>query len=433
MPVGTALLIVGVSGLSLLQPDGPMAAADQIAGGVFSAATLYVLCLVPLLNLFAQLAGVSGLTGDAWAVTSRRTFDPDTPPSPDIPRAPASPSLPVAALFSCASCATLLGSSLATGASLGATVLADLRRAGHDPMIASGAIAAGAACGHLLAPTIALIVYSVLAAQPVEALLMAVLVPGVLVLLATAVVLRFRSLQGTRRRDGLPVAPVAGHFGPVWMPLLRMLPLATIALMVYGAVWTGWVDLVEAMVLGIVAAMLLMLWRGKGVSRAFLEVLVQTLRASAPTFWLLIGAFAFLPFVSQSGLPETISDWALDTPHAPLLLLLAVFAALFVVGMFMDSLSTLVLVMPVVLPALQLLGIDLLWLGVAVILVLELGLLAPPFGILLFVVKALLPTVNSRDIMVSILPLWLTMLMAVLVLMAFPSLATWLPGTMRGL
>jgi TRAP-type C4-dicarboxylate transport system permease large subunit len=161
-------------------------------------------------------------------------------------------------------------------------------------------------------------------------------------------------------------------------------------------------------------------------------VLLETVKTTAFVFLILIGALVFGPFLALSGLPQQFAIW-LTSFDVPAIVILGLLMLLYIfLGMFLEGFSILVLTLPIVIPIVQALGYDLIWFGVLMVIVLEMGLISPPVGINVFVVKGLVPDVPLTKVFAGILPFWLAMLVGLILLIAFPDIALLLPNTMIG-
>jgi len=206
--------------------------------------------------------------------------------------------------------------------------------------------------------------------------------------------------------------------------------MLTIVLISIGGIYVGAFTPVEAASVGAFLALLYALWRRSLTPGNFLEMLLDTVRTTSFVFLILIGALVFGPFLALSGLPETIAVWlsSLDVPRVVILII--VLSVYIVLGTWMEGFSMLVLTLPIVIPIMQVLNYDLIWFGVVMVIVLEMGLIDPPVGINVFVVKGLVPDVPVSQIFIGVLPFWFAMMACVAILIVFPQIALIIPNTM---
>ena len=207
--------------------------------------------------------------------------------------------------------------------------------------------------------------------------------------------------------------------------------MVTIVAVSIGGVYLGVFTPSEAAAVGAALAFGYALWR-KSLGGGALTILVESVNTTALVFLILIGALIFGPFLALSGLPEKIATSlaGLDVPRVVILVL--VLAVYIVLGTFLEGFSMLVLTLPIVIPIMQTLGYDLIWFGVVMVIVLEMGLIDPPVGINVFIVKGLVPDVPMTEIFKGVLPFWFAMMVCIAILIAFPQIATFIPNTMIG-
>jgi tripartite ATP-independent transporter DctM subunit len=244
----------------------------------------------------------------------------------------------------------------------------------------------------------------------------------VLFLLALAMVTRLRPNAG-------PAGPRAA-FPERWQTLRRAGMLMVIVLVTIGGIYGGIMTPVEASGIGAFLTLLVALARRSLTLAGFQAVILHTLRTTALTFMILIGAHVFIPFMALSEIPETLLGVLTGLDIAAAGILLIILAAYIVLGTFLEGIAMLVLTLPVVYPAVLALGYSPIWFGVMVVIVLEMGLISPPVGVNVFVVKGVAPDVPLEKIFRGIWPFWLAMLVCLLILTAFPQVALYLPSRM---
>jgi tripartite ATP-independent transporter DctM subunit len=212
--------------------------------------------------------------------------------------------------------------------------------------------------------------------------------------------------------------------------LARAGPMMTIVFISIGGIYAGVFTPSEAAAVGAALAFIYAIWRRSITRETLANVLIETVNTTSLVFLILIGALVFGPFLALSGLPEQIATWlaGLDVPRV--MILIIVLAVYVVLGTFLEGFSMLVLTLPIVIPIMQTLGYDLIWFGVLMVIVLEMGLISPPVGINVFIVKGLVPDVPMTEIFTGILPFWVAMLICVALLVIFPDIATFIPNNM---
>ncbi len=413
MPVATAMMIVGFVGHLVLNQRGAM---PSLAGETFHIPHVLSLTILPLFILMGNLAGISGMSRDlydaayAWFGHWRGGLASST-------------------IVGCAGFSALSGSSLASAVTMGRVSLPEMQRYNYSDKLATGSIAAGGTLGILIPPSAGFVVYSILTEESIGRLFMAGVFPGIM--LAGLFVLVIVVMTTLRPE----LAPVAGSGMPLsdrFRALGRASWIIGIIVITIGGIYAGVFSATEAAGIGALLAFLVAVMRRTITWHSLNEVLHQTLRSTATTFLILIGAFVFTPFVALSGIPSALLDLLtqLDANRYTVLAIVLVFFIL--LGTFLEGFAILVLALPLVQPVMEQLGFNMVWFGVLMVIVLEMGLISPPVGVNVFVVKSIADNVRMNDIFKGIFPFWLAMGVALIILILFPNIAMFLPNTMFG-
>lgn len=413
MPIGLAMMIVGATGIALL--NSTTAALNNLGSFAYSYSAVYTLSVIPLFVLMGAFASVSGMGADmyrtafAW-VGHRRG------------------GLAAATIIACAGFAALSGSSIAAAATMGKVSLPEMERYRYDPKLATGSIAAGGTLGILIPPSTVLIVYALLTEQSVGRLFLAGVLPGLL--LTALFVLTVFAVAVLNPNAGPPGEriPMAERF----KVLLNSGALIFVVLIVIGGIYAGVFTVTEAAAVGAGLTFLHALWTRRLTIAKFLSALLDTVKTTAMVFFILIGAHFFAPFLALTRIPvelaNTVGELAIPA-FAILMVIIVVYIAL---GTFMEGFAMMVLTVPIVLPIITTLGYDPIWFGIIMVLVLEMGLISPPVGLNVFVVKGVAPHVPLGQVYRGIMPFWLAMAVCVALLVAFPQIALFMPDTMLG-
>ena len=413
MPVGVAMLFVGTLGIYMIRPK---AAIPKLAGEIFNEASNYPLTIIPLFVLMGNLAGVSGMSRDlydaahAWLGHLKG-------------------GLASATVVGCAGFSALSGSSLAAALTMGRVSLPQMQRYKYHDGLSTGAIAAGGTLGILIPPSAGFVIYAILTEESIGRLFMAGVLPGLMLtslfILAIWIVVSINpeKAPGGTERVALPERIRAlGRAG--W--------ITGITLLTIGGIYSGVFSAVEAAGIGALLAFIVTGIRGKITWPNMKEVFASTLSSSGTVFMILFGAFVFKSFVGFTGVTFALSQWVEAQGFTGMQVVIAFLAIFIVLGMFMDGFAILVLTVPLVQPIIEPLGINMIWFGVLMVVVLEMGLISPPVGINVFVVKGIAPNVAMNTIFRGIWPFWFAMLAAVILILIFPEIALLLPNTMFG-
>jgi tripartite ATP-independent transporter DctM subunit len=411
MPIGLSMLLVGGAGFAWL--TNWSAATALLGSEPYHVTSFYPLSVIPLFVLMGQFATVSGMARDfyaaayAWIGHWRG-------------------GLAGATIVSCAGFSALTGSSVACAATIGQVALPEMRRYRYSNRLATGVVAAGGTLGILIPPSAGMVVYAVLTEQSIGKLFLAGVLPG---LLLTAIFLITIAALCTANPAYGPPGARMGMAGRL-RASVRALPMFLIVVVTIGGIYVGFFTPTEAAAVGACLSMLLAVVRGALTLRALTDTLLETVRTSGLIFLILIGATLFSQFIAVTRIPADLAELliGLDLPRTVVLTL--ILAAYIALGMFMEGFAMMVLTLPVVFPIITALGYDPIWFGVIMVIVLEMGLIDPPVGVNVFVVKGIAGDVPMNDIFIGILPFWLAMIVAIVVLVAFPQIALVLPNSM---
>ncbi|WP_280548810.1 TRAP transporter large permease [Halomonas sp. 11-S5] len=404
VPVALTMLIVGVVGFA--QVISWSAAIAQLKTVPVEVLSNYSFSAVPMFILMGVLAAHSGMAGKLFQ--SARTICGGWKGG-----------LAIAAVGSCGIFSAISGSSLATASTMTRVALPEMERYGYNRGLATGALAAGGTLGIMIPPSIALLIYAILTEQSVGDMFMAGLVPGLMGLLMYAltvtVVMRLK-----------PSLAVAGE-PTSWLQKLASLgglvPFFAVFLVMILGIYFGAFTPTEGASVGAFATLLYALVKGMR-GRELWRSVQETLALSAVVFFMLVGAETLGYFISVSRISFSITDVLYGMDLAPIVVVLCILLLYFVLGMFMDAIAMLVITVPVVFPIIQSLGIDPVWFGIITVLTVELGLITPPVGMNVFVIKAMAPHVGLGEIFKGVAPFIVSDFLRLALLIAFPVLST---------
>lgn len=411
IPVAISMIAAAVTGIYLVQ--GEFAASFQLAGASLNATT-YGLSVIPLFILMGNLAAQAGLSRDLFLMASRW-----------MSRLPGG--LAVAAIFASAGFSTLSGSSLATAAAIGRISMGEMLQRGYSPALASGTIAAGGTIGILIPPSVMLVVYGLMTEQSVGRLFAAGVLPGILltlVFMATVMIwamLRPRSagkLEQAVQYDKVPMGGIAS--------------LAVLVVIVLGGLYGGLFTATESAAVGAIGTLAIAWARGGLTWPVLSRALIETASTTAMIFLIIIGSALYATFLSVTGISGALKSFVHGLGVDPMIVLLLILLIYIVLGCFMDSMGMMLLTIPVFYPVTVQLGIDPILFGVLVVMVIEVGLITPPLGMNIFVVRSVAPQVPLQKIFVGALPFVLSFVVAIGIVIVWPALALWLPSLMKG-
>ena len=430
MPVGLSMLGVGLLGTVVVNANqfitvgmssdqawarGLRIAYSNLSGETFEAASNYNLLVIPMFVLMGSLAGVSGMSNDLFKAAYRWMGHMRG-------------GLASATIAACAGFAALSGSSLASAVTMGRVALPEMKRYKYDDALSTGSVAAGGTLGFLIPPSGGMIIYAVLTEQSIGRLFMAGVIPGILLTLLFIGAILFTV---TRNPEAGPRGERATK-AERNSALISALPIFAVVGITIGGMYTGFFTPVEASSVGAFLTFCVALLRGTLNLGAIKTVVLQTMNATSTVFLIIIGAFVFIPFMSLTELPANLVQILTSLPIGETGVLLVIIAAYLFLGMFLESMAMLVLTIPVVIPIAIGLEWDLIWFGIIVVIALEMGMISPPVGINVFVVKSIAPEVPMAKIFSGIWPFWIAMVVMIGLLIIFPEIALYLPQKLVG-
>ncbi len=415
LPIAFALALVGMGGLYTL--SGPEATVAMVATQIYSSVANHTLTAVPLFLLMGYFAFHAGLTRAAF--NTARIWLASFPGG-----------LAMASVAGCALFGACAGSGVAAAGAMGRVAIPEMLRFGYDRRLATGSIAAAATLAVLIPPSIVMVVYAILVEESIGRLLMAGYIPGVL----SAALLMLMIYVRVKRDPSLaPEVPFEITWADRMRSLLDVWGITLLILLVLGGIYAGFVTATEASALGAVGALVLMAAAGELNWKNFKDAVLETARTTAMIFLLLIGASLFSAFMAFSGLPQKLAEVIVETQMS-LWMVLIIICVLFVfLGCFLNSISMMLLTIPVLLPVLKGLDVNLIWFGIIVVKLVEIGAITPPFGITVYVVKGVVGnTVPLEDVFRGIWWFLMMEIFTLFILIMFPEISLFLPNTMLG-
>ncbi|WP_420419856.1 TRAP transporter large permease [Pacificispira sp.] len=413
-PIAVALGTISFGGIWTLR--GPSAAFGSIGHLPFEFASSWSLSAVPMFLLMGAAAFHTGLTGSLYAAA--RIF---------LNRLPGG--LAVASNFASAGFAAASGSSLATAAAMGRLAIPEMLKCGYDKGLATGTIAASGTLGALIPPSIAFVIYGWFTEQPIGLLLLAGIIPG----LMTAAIYSIMILARCKVRPELaPKAEFTVTREDRIKAVKEVWPLPVLILGVVGSIYGGIATPTEAGAFGAFLCLLIGAVKGRLTTRVIADSFGEALRTSAAIFFVAIGAILLTRFLAMAGVPAYVSGIVTSIDLTPLTVILLLTLVYMILGMFLDPLGLILLTLPIFLPVFEALDIDLIWVGVLVVKLIEIGLLTPPVGLNAYVVKGVVgDAVPLSTIFRGLVWFLICEAIIMVLLIAFPEISLFLPNLSR--
>lgn len=407
VPIAIAMGLVGLGGgVALNGVDTTLFVTGALP---FSSVFPYGLSVVPLFVLMGTLALESG--------TSRNLYDAGNAAFGSVKGG-----LSMGTIAACAGFGAICGSSLATAATMGRISIPEMRARGYEPGFAAATVAAGGTLGVLIPPSIILVVYAILTEQSIGRLFVAALIPGLM-----ATVLYIIAIQIVVRRNGaLAPASMRQTLRVRLRQALSAWPVALIFGLVLGGLFSGVFSPTEAASVGVIAMLLLGLARGRLSRAGLMRAAREAAQLTGMIFLILIGAAIFNSFVEATQLTTVIAR-AMTRAELPDWQVIVLILLLYLVlGCFMDSVSMIFLTLPFVYPIVVAYGFDPIWFGVLLLSVVEIGLITPPVGMNLFIVKSAVPDLPMRRLYAAVVPFLIADTFRLTLIASLPGLSLWL-------
>ena len=323
--------------------------------------------------------------------------------------------------------AAVSGSSAATCATMGKMTIPELTKRGYDESVVIGTLAGSATLGLLIPPSIILIVYGVATDQSISRLFMAGVLPGLMLISLFALYLM---LWAWRYPDRVPPGEERLPLGEKLRRARRLIPLLGLIVGVIGSIYAGLASPTEAAAVGVVLSLLLARFQGTMTRRVFSDALLGAVRTSTMIAFILAGASFLTAAMGFTGLPRDLAAWIGTLELSPWMLLAALTLLFILLGCFLDGISVVVLTTSIMLPMVEAAGIDLIWFGIFLVIVVEMSQITPPVGFNLFVLQGMTGR-NILSIAWAALPFFFLMLLGVVLISLFPEIVTYLPSAMN--
>ncbi|VVT03924.1 TRAP transporter large permease [Rhizobium sp. EC-SD404] len=411
IPIGLAMLLVGIGGSFALNGSLLMIMAQlkNLTYGTFSS---YSLSIIPLFLLMGQFAALGGMSqalfraAETWLGHRKG-------------------GVAMAAIGACAGFGAICGSSLATAATMGKVALPELKRYGYAGGLSTATLAAGGTLGILIPPSVILVIYAILTEQNIAKLFAAAFLPGVLAAIGYIIVIAIYARvkpEAVGKRDRAP-------YSERFRALLGIWPVLIVFVAVIGGIYTGVFTPTEAAAVGAFGTGVIALLN-RGLNWTTLkEAIVSTAGATGMIFFIVLGAAVFNSFLALSQLPQTMAAFVTEQGFSPWMVLTIILVLYLVMGCFMDSLSMILLTVPIFFPIVSVLDFGLtaeefaLWFGILILIVVEVGLITPPVGMNLFVINSMSKETRISATYAAVMPFVASDIIRTAILVIFPSIS----------
>ena len=414
--IGVTLLGTAILGMWLITGEFS-AAGSLLTTGPFYATFDYALAVIPLFVLMGLLANASGASSDlyqagfAWFGRLRG-------------------GLGIVTAVANAVFAAVTGVSIASAAVFSKIAIPEMLRFGYSKRFSTGCVAGTSALGMLIPPSIMLIVYGVLSNESIGKLFIAGIVPGIILTAWYSVAILIMAYVFPRIL-GDPIIPERMSWRFRFRALGKSASIFSLVVVILGGIYVGVFTPTEAGAVGCVGALVIMILKGRFNLKELHATLMEAGFTTASVFLIIIGSQMFGRMLTVSGMIGELSELVTSMEIHPLLVIVGMLIILMMLGAFLDVVSILVISMPILLPVVEALGFNLIWFGILATITIETGLVTPPFGMAVFVVKGSLgDAITVEDIYIGAFPFLMMLLTTILLVLLFPSLATWLPGFM---
>lgn len=412
VPVGIAMGVVGIVGFGLVN-DNFDAALSLVAQSPIRTVADVQFAVIPLFVLMGAFASASGMSRELFRL-SNSIFGHWRGGQG------------IATIGACGGFAAICGSSVATAAAFSTVAYPEMQRYRYPKSFSTGVIAAGGSLGILIPPSTVLAVYGLIVDQDIGKLFIAGIIPG---LLAVVMYILTVNVIALFRPDFLPKGE--RHSWAERLAALRdVWAVGVLFVFIIGGLYGGLFTATEAGGMGAAGALIISLLRRRLTFAQFMKSLIDTFRTTAAVFTILVGAILFGYFLAVTQAPQDLAQWLLGLGLGKYGVLALILLMYLLLGSVMDAMAMVILTVPIVFPIIMQLGFDPIWFGIIVVVAVELGMITPPVGMNVFVIKSVIRDVNLGTIFRGVFPFVITDIIRLVILVAFPVLSTYLPSHM---
>jgi tripartite ATP-independent transporter DctM subunit len=412
VPVAVAMIAVSFIGTSMIV--SPAAALIKLGGDAFAYSKIYSLSVMPLfimMGMFLFHAKLGSALYELFDALLGRVRG----------------GLAMATLASSALFSAVCGSAVATATTIATVSVDEMRKYDYDEGLAAGCAAVGGTLGILIPPSSTLVLYGALTEETIGGCLIAGIIPGIV---ATILLMLTAYLLVLKNPALAPVSNREDQTKITWQLIKDVWVIPAIFVISIGGIYVGAFTPTEAGAVGAFLAIILPVLQGKLSWNGFVEAMNQSTRINAMTFVILIGGLMFGRFLALSRIPLVMTNFVKTMDVTPYLVLAVIFMIYFILGCFMDGMAILAIMTPVTYPIITTLGYNGIWFGVLTVLMLNIGLLTPPVGVV-SLVTASITKVPPMKVFRGVVPFWITLIITCIIVIIFPGLATFLPSLMK--
>jgi tripartite ATP-independent transporter DctM subunit len=414
VPIALAMGIVGIVGYAYMRDWNFTTAFAVAQTKIYETGRNYTLSVVPLFILMGNFVTRAGMSHElfraAYAFIGHLRGG-----------------LAMATILACAGFGAICGSSIATAATMAKVAYPSMKRFGYSDRLATGAIASGGTLGIMIPPSTILVIYGVFTETNIGKLFAAGVLPGILGAFLLCMAVRYV----TWRDPNAGPPGERSSWRERWQAVKGIWAVGFLFLFVIGGIYGGLFTATEGAGMGAFGAMVFALWRRALTWKTLYAALVESARTTAMLFMILIGALMFADFINISTMPADLKAFVTQFQISPIAVVAAICVIYVLLGTAMEELSMVLLTLPVFFPIIVHLGYDPVWFGVLIVVVVEIGLISPPVGMNLFVLKTLLPNVATMTVFRGVMPFMAADCVRFALLVAFPAISLWLPSLMR--
>ena len=414
IPISFAMGLVGIIGYAYMRDWNWTVAGAMVQTKIYETGRNYTLSVVPLFILMGNLVTRAGMSQELFRAAY--TFIGHLRGG-----------LAMATVWASAGFGGICGSSIATAATMAKVAYPSMKRFGYSDQLAAGTVAAAGTLGIMIPPSTIMIIYGVFTETNIGKLFAAGVLPGIL----GAVLLCLAIVWTTWRHPSWGPPGPRSSWGERWLALKDVWGVAALFLFVMGGIYGGLFTATEGAGMGAMGALAFALARRALTWKTLYAALLESARTTSMLFLILIGALMFAEFVNITSMPADLKRLVTELGLSPLMVMAAICAIYVVLGTAMEELSMVLLTMPVFFPLIVHLGLDPVWFGIIIVCVVEIGLISPPVGMNMFVLKTLLPQVSTGTVFRGVMPFMWADVIRLAILVAFPIISLWLPRMMK--